>query len=80
MLDPESNDLWLDRGMTTVEAVSDLVRPCDTLQMGCLLAGTRINQVAHDDKECSRSVEPAQDSGYSIHLNALSWIAECGRQ
>lgn len=32
-LDPESNDVWLDPGMTAVEAVSDLVRPCDTLQM-----------------------------------------------
>jgi putative SOS response-associated peptidase YedK len=29
ILDPDSFDLWLDPGMTKVEAVSELLRPCD---------------------------------------------------
>jgi putative SOS response-associated peptidase YedK len=29
ILDPDGYDLWLDPGMTKVEAVSDLLRPCD---------------------------------------------------
>jgi putative SOS response-associated peptidase YedK len=57
ILDPDSYDLWLDPGMTKVEAVSDLLRPCDALQMRCFPVSSRINSVVNDDEECSRPVE-----------------------
>jgi putative SOS response-associated peptidase YedK len=57
ILDPDSYDLWLDPGMTKVEAVSDLLRPCDARLTRCYPVSTRINHVANDDEECSRSVE-----------------------
>jgi putative SOS response-associated peptidase YedK len=60
ILDPDSYELWLDPGMTKVEAVSDLLRPCDALQMRCFPVSTRINHVAHDDEACSAPVELAQ--------------------
>jgi putative SOS response-associated peptidase YedK len=60
ILDPDSFDLWLDPGMTKVEAVSDLLRPCDARLMRCYPVSTRINRVANDDAECSAPVELAQ--------------------
>jgi putative SOS response-associated peptidase YedK len=60
ILDHDSYDLWLDPGMTKVEALSDLLRPCDARLMRCYPVSTRINYVANDDEECSRAVEPAQ--------------------
>jgi putative SOS response-associated peptidase YedK len=59
ILDPDGYDLWLDPGMTKVEAVSDLLRPCDARLMRCYPISTRINHVANDDEECSRPVELA---------------------
>jgi len=46
--------------MTKVEAVSDLLRPCDALQMRCFPVSTRINHVANDDEQCSKPAELAQ--------------------
>ena len=60
ILDPDSFDLWLDPGMTKVEAVSDLLRPCDARLMRCYPVSSRINHFANDDEECSRPVEVAQ--------------------
>ncbi len=60
ILDPDSYDLWLDPGMTKVEAVSDLLRPCDARLMRCYPVSTRLNHAANDDEECSRPVELAQ--------------------
>ena len=60
ILDPDVYDLWLDPGMTKVEAVSDLLRPCDARLMRCYAVSTRINDVANDDEECSAPVEVAQ--------------------
>jgi putative SOS response-associated peptidase YedK len=60
ILDPDSYDLWLDPGMTKVEAVSDLLRPFDARLMRCYPVSTRINHVANDDEECSRRVEVAE--------------------
>jgi putative SOS response-associated peptidase YedK len=57
ILDPDSYDLWLDPGMTKVEAVSDLLKPCDARLMRCYPVSSRINHVANDDEECSRPVE-----------------------
>jgi putative SOS response-associated peptidase YedK len=60
ILDPDSYDLWLDPGMTKVEAVSDLLKPCDAERMRCYPVSTRINRVANDDEECSAPVELAE--------------------
>jgi putative SOS response-associated peptidase YedK len=60
ILDPDSYDLWLDPGMTKVEAVSDLLRPCDASRMRSYPVSTRVNHVANDDAECSRPVEPVE--------------------
>jgi putative SOS response-associated peptidase YedK len=60
IFDPDSYALWLDPGMTKVEAVSDLLKPCNARLMRCYLVSMRINHVANDDEECSRPVEIAQ--------------------
>ena len=57
ILDPDCYNLWLDPGMTKVEAVSDLLRPCDPRQMQWYPVGTRVNNVTNDDEECSAPVE-----------------------
>jgi putative SOS response-associated peptidase YedK len=56
ILDPASYDLWLDPGMTKVEAVSNLLKPCDAQLLQCYPVSTRINHVANDDADCSRPV------------------------
>ena len=53
----DSYDLWLDPGMTDVQVVSELLKPYDARSMRSYPVGTRINHVANDDEECSRSVE-----------------------
>jgi putative SOS response-associated peptidase YedK len=60
VLDPDGYELWLDPGMTKVEAVSDLLKPSDARLMRCYPISTRINHVANDDAECARPVEIAQ--------------------
>jgi putative SOS response-associated peptidase YedK len=57
ILDPDNYDLWLDPGMTNVEAVSEMLKPYDARQMRCYPISTRINHVANDDAECSTPVE-----------------------
>jgi putative SOS response-associated peptidase YedK len=57
ILDPDNYDLWLDPGMTNVEAVSEMLKPFDARQMRCYPISTRINYVANDDAECSVPVE-----------------------
>jgi len=59
ILDPDSYDLWLDPGMTSVEVVSEMLRPYDARLMRCYPVSTRINSVANDDEECSRTAELA---------------------
>jgi putative SOS response-associated peptidase YedK len=39
---------------------SDLLKPYDARLMRCYPESTRINSVANEDEECSRTVEPAQ--------------------
>ena len=56
ILDPASYDLWLDPGMTKVEAVSQMLKPCDARFMRSYPVSTRINYVANDDAECSAPV------------------------
>jgi putative SOS response-associated peptidase YedK len=60
VLDPDSYDLWLDPGMTKVEAVSELLKPCDARLMRRYPVSMRINHVANDDEECSAPAELAQ--------------------
>ena len=60
ILDPDSYDLWLDPGMTNVQVISELLKPCDASQMRCYPVSTRINHVANDDEECAAPVEPAE--------------------
>jgi putative SOS response-associated peptidase YedK len=60
ILDPDSYDLWLDPGMTNVEAVSDLLKPCDARLMRRYPVSTRINHVANDDEGCSAPTEITQ--------------------
>ena len=60
ILDPDSYDLWLDPGMTNVEAVSQTLKPFDARMMACYPVSTRINYAANDDAECSAPVELTQ--------------------
>ncbi|MGD1025335.1 MAG: SOS response-associated peptidase [Candidatus Sulfotelmatobacter sp.] len=60
VLAPEIYDLWLDPGMTKVEAVSDLLKPYDARLMRCYPVSARVNRVVNDDEECSAQVELAQ--------------------
>jgi putative SOS response-associated peptidase YedK len=56
ILNASAYDLWLDPGMRNVDAVCDLLKPYDALQMRSYPVSSRINQVANDDEECSRPV------------------------
>ena len=53
ILDPDSYDLWLDPGMTNVEAVSEMLKPFNARLMRCYPVSARINYVANDDEACS---------------------------
>jgi putative SOS response-associated peptidase YedK len=57
ILEPVDYDLWLDPGMTNVEAVSEMLTPYDARMMRFYPVSTRINYVANDDPECSARVE-----------------------
>lgn len=61
ILDRETYDLWLDPGMTNTQVVSELLKPYDARLMRSYPISTRINQVANDDEDCSRQVQPMQD-------------------
>ena len=57
ILHPENYDVWLDPGMNDVQAVSELLKPCDARLMRSYPISTRINHVVNDDEDCSRLVE-----------------------
>ena len=59
-LDPDAYDVWLDPGMTSVAAASELLKPCDARQMRCFPVSIRVNSTMNDDEECSKPVELAQ--------------------
>jgi putative SOS response-associated peptidase YedK len=50
-------NLWLDPGMTKVDAVTDVLRPFDAHLMRAYPVSSRVNQVQKDDSECSAPVE-----------------------
>ena len=60
ILDPSSYDLWLDPGMTNLEAACDFLKPYDAQVMHSYPVSTRVNNVANDDAECSAPVEAIQ--------------------
>jgi putative SOS response-associated peptidase YedK len=67
ILDRADYDLWLDPGVTNVEAVSEMLKPYDPRMMRCYPVSTRVNHVANDDEGCSTPVElaPVQDQLFS---------------
>jgi putative SOS response-associated peptidase YedK len=60
ILDPNNYDLWLDPGMTNVDAACDLLKPYDARLMRCYPVSARVNHVANDDDACSTPVELTQ--------------------
>jgi putative SOS response-associated peptidase YedK len=54
ILHPDAYDLWLDPGMTDMQAISELLKPYDAKAMRCYSVSARVNHVANDDEECSR--------------------------
>ena len=56
ILDRGDYDLWLDPGMTKVEAVCDLLKPY-TQKMRCFPVSSRVNHVVNDDAACSTPVQ-----------------------
>lgn len=56
ILRKDDYDVWLDPGMTNVQVISEMLRPCDARLMRCYPVSTRINHVANDDEECLRPV------------------------
>ena len=67
ILDRGDHNLWLDPGMTNVDAVSEMLKPFDAQLMRCYPVSTRVNQVQNDDAECSKAVNPN-------HLNKVSYF------
>jgi len=60
ILDPNGYDLWLDPEMKDVSVVSELLKPFHARLMRRYPVGTRVNDVANDDAECSAPVEVAE--------------------
>jgi putative SOS response-associated peptidase YedK len=60
ILGKDDYDLWLDPGMTNVDAISQLLKPFDGHLMRTYPVSSRINQVQNDDEECSRPVPQDQ--------------------
>ncbi len=60
ILDRDGYDLWLDPGMTNIEAVSQMLKPYDARLMRCFRVSARVNRVVNDDAECSMPVELAE--------------------
>jgi putative SOS response-associated peptidase YedK len=57
ILQKDDYDLWLDPGMTDVEAISDLLKPFGARLMRSFAVSSRVNQVQNDDPECAKPVE-----------------------
>lgn len=57
ILDPSNYDVWLDPGMTNIEAASDLLKPFEAQLMRAYSVSPRVNNVANDDAGCSAPVE-----------------------
>ena len=53
----DAYDLWLDPGMTNVDAACDLLKPYDARLMRNYPVSSRVGNVANDDAECCVPVE-----------------------
>jgi len=60
ILESDSYDLWLDPGMTKVNAVTEVLKPFDARLMRSFPVSTRVNHAANDDAECSTPIKIAQ--------------------
>lgn len=60
ILNRDDYDLWLDPGVQNVAAVSELLEPYGAHLMRCFPVSNRVNHVANDDEECSKTVQPQQ--------------------
>ena len=61
ILDRATYDLWLDPDMTSVQVISELLKPYDSNPMRSYPVSNRVNRVEHDDEECCRLVEVTAD-------------------
>jgi putative SOS response-associated peptidase YedK len=57
ILHGDDYDLWLDPGMTNVEALFDLLKPYDACLMRSYAVSSCVNHVQNDDEACSTPVE-----------------------
>jgi putative SOS response-associated peptidase YedK len=57
ILSRDDYDLWLDPGMTNVEALADLLKPYDARLMRAYPVSSRVNGVQNDDAECAGRIE-----------------------
>ena len=53
-------DLWLDPGMQSFAAVSELLKPYDPGSMRLYPVSMRVNSTANDDEEWSRPIQLAE--------------------
>jgi len=60
ILEPDNYDLWLDPGMTKVDAVTEVLKPFDARLMRSFPVSNRVNHAANDDAECSTPIKVAQ--------------------
>ena len=56
ILGKEDYDLWLDPGMTSVEALADLLKPFDARLMRSYPVSNRVNRVQNDDADCAAAI------------------------
>ena len=57
ILQKEDYDVWLDPGMTDVEALADLLKHFDARSMRSFPVSNRVNRVQNDDAGCSAPVD-----------------------
>ena len=68
ILDKDDYDLWLDPGMTNIDAISELLKPFDARLMRSYPVSSRVNQVQNDDEDCAKPValdQPPQGQLFS---------------
>jgi putative SOS response-associated peptidase YedK len=60
ILRKDDYDVWLDPGMQSVAAISEMLKPYDARLMRSYPISTRINHVANDDESCCSAIELIQ--------------------
>ena len=58
ILDRSSFELWLDPAMRGITLTSRFLKPYSADQIKCYPVSSRVNNVIHDDEDCSRSADP----------------------